>query len=180
MRISSAPWEYRACSRLCLVQSFAMPFAHLLGRSSQPTPAHSRPIGAGSSISDDSNIPRHQISELMTTIRRPWKTKKPSSTPANHSSPSQLTHTPALVSNAKSPTTERGVDEAIPAVPSVLLTNVAFVPSPEIVPVIDSVSDKLVDAWDAVKVDPKSASTSRRFDTIGVTSTSLFFSHDAC
>lgn len=64
----------------------------------------------------------------------------------------------------------------VPAIPSVFLTNVVVVPSPEIVPAINPVSDKLADAWDAVKEDPKIANTSRKLDTAGVFSALSSFS----
>jgi hypothetical protein len=152
-----------------------MPFARLLRRFSQPTLAHSVPTDAGSGTSDDSNIPLRgrQVSESVSTIRRPWKAKRLPST--DHANPSQLTPTPPLTPNANSPTSESGVDEIppVPAIPSVLLTNVVVVHSSEVVPAINPVSDKLADGWDAVKEDPKIANTSRKLDTAGVFSATL-------
>jgi hypothetical protein len=58
----------------------------------------------------------------------------------------------------------------VPAIPSVLLTDVAVAPSPEMVPSSGPVPDKLADAWDAVKDYPKIANTSRALDTVGVSS----------
>lgn len=173
------PWGYHPNTyRLYLVPSFGMSFARLLRRFSQPTLARSGPTDAGSGTSDDSNIPQRgrQASESIPTIRRPWKAKRPSST--DHASPSQLTPAPPLKSVVNSPTGESGVDEMpppVPAIPTVLLTNVVVVPSPEIIPAIDHVSDKLADAWGAVKEDPKFANTSRKLDTAGVFSAPLFF-----
>jgi hypothetical protein len=66
----------------------------------------------------------------------------------------------------------------VPAIPSVLLTNVAVVPSPEIVPAIDPEPDKLTDAWNAVKADPKLANTSRELDSVGVSSAPLLIFYD--
>jgi hypothetical protein len=61
----------------------------------------------------------------------------------------------------------------VPAIPSVIPTNAAVIPSPEMVPAVGPVPDKLADAWDAVKDEPKIAKTSR---SVGVSSApSLFF-----
>jgi hypothetical protein len=155
-----------------------MPFSRLLRRFSQPTLARSDPTDADVSTSDGSNIPRRgrQASESIAIIRRPWKAKRPSST--EHSSPSQPTPTSPLTFNANGPKTESGVDEIVPpvpAIPSALLTNVAVMPSPEMVPVIGPVPDNLADAWDAVEDDPKIANTSRELDTVGVCSAPSFF-----
>ena len=156
-----------------------MPFARFLRRSSQPTPVRSGPSGptdTRSSTSHDPNMPQRgrQASELMATIRRPWKAKRPPST-----DPSQLTPTSPLTSKDRGPTTESGVDglsPPVPAIPGVLPTNVASEPSPEMIPANDPVPDKLADAWDAVKDDPKFANMSREFDTVGVSSVPSFFS----
>lgn len=149
-----------------------MPFAHLLRRTSQPTLARSGRADARSGASDDSNIPMRrgrQASELMSTIRRPWKTKTPSIT--DRPNPSESTPTPPLTFKAKGPTTESGGDEILPpvhAVPSLILTNDSIVPSPETVPAVGTVPDELADAWDPVKDDQKIANTSRALDTVGV------------
>jgi hypothetical protein len=111
----------------------------------------------------------------MATIRRPWKAKRPSI--ADHSN----THTRALTSNAEGPTTESGVGELpppVPAVPSVILTNDSIVPSSGIIPAAGTVPDKLADAWDALKADPKFANTSRELDTVGASSAPSFFFYD--
>jgi hypothetical protein len=116
----------------------------------------------------------------MAIIPRPWKAKRPSST--DHSSPSQPTPTPSLIPKAKGTTTESGVDEdssPIPSIPNVLRTTVSVVPSPEMVPAVGSVTDKLADAWDTVKDDPKIAKTSRAFDTVGVSLVPSLFSFGA-
>ena len=153
-----------------------MPFTRLFRGSSQPTLARSDPTDARSG---ESNTPERQTSELMSTIRRPWKARRPPST--DRSSPSQPTPTTLLSYKAKDPTTESRVEEMsppVPAIPSGLLTNVAVEPSPEIVPAIDRMSDKLASAWDAVKDVPNTVNTSRVLDTVGVSSaSSLFFYH---
>ena len=58
----------------------------------------------------------------------------------------------------------------VPAVPSGLLTDVAVLPSPKMVPAIGPVQEELADAWEAVKDDPRIANTSRELDTVGVCS----------
>jgi hypothetical protein len=93
----------------------------------------------------------------MATIRRPWKAKSLSST--GHSNPSQPTPTPPSTSKDKCPTSEGGLEELsppVPAIPNVFLTNHPVIP------------DKLADAWDAVKDDPKIANTSRAVDAVGL------------
>jgi hypothetical protein len=167
--------------RLYPVQPFGMPFTRLLRGSSQPTLARPDPTDTRSGTSgDSSNIPERQTSELMSTIRRPWKAKRPSST--DRSNPSQPTPTTHLTFKAKGPATESRVEEMsppVPTTPSVLPTNVAVVPSPpEIVPAIDPLPDKLANAWDAVKDDPNITNVSRALDTVGQSSaSSLFFFH---
>ena len=161
-----------AC-RFCLVQSIGMPFSRLLKNFSHPSPARSGPTDAESNTSDDSNVRQRgrQANESKATIRRPWKAKRPSST--DHSSPSQPKPTPPLTPKAKGTTTESGADEdssPTPSIPNVPRTNVSVVPSPEMVPTVGSVTDKLADAWDLVKDDPKIAKTSRALDTVGVSS----------
>ena len=150
-----------------------MPFARLLKKFSQPNLARSRTTDAESSVADDSSICQRgrQASESMVSVRRPWKAKRPSTT--DHSSPSQSTLTSPLTSTAKSTTTEDGVDEGtLPTIPSVVLANATTAPSPEMVPAVGPVPDKLADAWDAVKDDTNIANTGRALDTVGVSSAS--------
>jgi hypothetical protein len=108
------------------------------------------------------------FARLMGTIRRrrPWKAKRPST--ADHSSPSQSTPIPASTLKAENPPTEGRVDALSPPDPAVHPTNVAVIPSPETVPAIDPVQDKLAEAWDAVEGDRKIANTSRAVDADGV------------
>jgi hypothetical protein len=61
----------------------------------------------------------------------------------------------------------------VPAIPSIVVTNAAGVPSPEMVPAIGAVPDKLADAWEAVKNEPKIANMT--LDTVGVSSAPLLF-----
>jgi len=51
--------------------------------------------------------------------------------------------------------------------PGVFLTNLAMVPSPDMVPAIGPVPDTLSDAWDAVKDNPKISNVSRELDVVG-------------
>ena len=161
------------------VQPFGMPFPRLLKRSSQPTFARPGTThDVESSTSDDSNIRRRgrKAGESMAIIHRPWKAKRPPS------DPSQSTPTLPLTFKAKGPTTEIEVDEVSsrsPAIPGVLLTNPSVVPSPVMVPAANPAPDKLADAWDAVKGDPKIAD--RTLDSVGVSSApSLFLWSTIC
>jgi hypothetical protein len=169
---SSVQGSICASSQSYPVQRFGMPLSRLLRRSSQPTLARSGPADAKSGTSDDSNTPTRrgrQASELMSTIRGPWKAKRPSIT--DQSNPSKSPPTPPLTFKAKGSTTESGADKIsspVPAVPSLIVTNDSIVPSPEIVPAVGTVPEKLDDAWDPVKEDPKIANSSRALDTVGV------------
>ncbi|KAF8497394.1 hypothetical protein F5888DRAFT_1906711 [Russula emetica] len=133
-----------------------MPFSRLLRTSSHSTLADSDPADAGGSTSDHSSLHWRgwQASGSKATIRhRHWKAKGPSTT--DHSSRSQSTPIP--------PSTEsRVVTLPIPdpAIPSVHPNRVA-VPSPERIPAIGAVPDRLAEAWDAVKDGPKFADTRR-------------------
>jgi len=135
-----------------------MPFSRLSRTSSQPTLADSDLADAGGSTSDGSNLPRRSSGSKASVWieshrpHRPWKAKGPST---DHSSPSQSTPIP--------PSTERRVDtfpKPDPAIPSVHLNSVT-VHSPERIPAIGAVPDKLAEAWDAVKDGPKIADRSR-------------------
>jgi hypothetical protein len=100
----------------------------------------------------------------MPSLHRPW-TKSPSIT--DHSSSSQTGSAP----QAESPTPEGGVNATpqptlISGVPP---TNLAIVPPPEGKRAISSpISDKLAEAWDAVKDGSKVASKSRGLDAVGM------------
>jgi hypothetical protein len=56
----------------------------------------------------------------------------------------------------------------LPPDPSVLLTNLSMVPSPEMITVSSPVQDKLAKAWDTVKGDTGDANISRELDAVGV------------
>jgi len=58
------------------------------------------------------------------------------------------------------------------------LTDNVVIPSPDTVPAIGAVPDKLADAWDAVKDEPKIANKSQALDTVGVSPAPSFFFHD--
>lgn len=164
-----------AC-QLYLVQHFGMPPPPLSKRSSQPNFARPGTThDAESGTSDESNIRQRgwKAGESMA-IHRLWKAKSPLST--GHSSSLKSAPTPPLISEAKGPTTKSEVDEVSspsPAIPSVLLTNPSVIPPPVVAPAANPSPDKLADAWDAVKGDPKIAH--RTLDAVGVSSASSLF-----
>ena len=127
-----------------------MPFSRLSRTSSQPTLADSDLASAGGSISDgsESNLPRRASGSKASERHRPhrpWKAKGLPTT--DRSSPSQSTPIP--------PSTDHRVDTfptPDPAIPSVHLNSVT-VPSPERIPAIGAVPDKLAEA---VKYGPQS------------------------
>ena len=133
-----------------------MPFSRLSRTSSQPTLADSDLAGAGGSTSDGSNQPRRASGSKASErhrLHRPWKAKGLPTT--DRSSPSQSTLIP--------PSTDHRVDTSPtpdPAIPSVHLNSVT-VPSPERIPAIGAVPDKLAEAWDPVEDGPKVADRSR-------------------
>ncbi len=134
--------------------------------SAQPTLVHSGSAptdAAGGTTSDNSNITRqgrHTSKSIAAIIRRrPWKTTRPSTT--GHSNTSQPPPTSTSKSKARSPPTESGVD-AISS-PDSAIPNV-----PETVPATGAVPDRLVDAWNVVKDEPKIANTRHVLDTVGV------------
>jgi hypothetical protein len=146
-----------------------MSFARFSRSTGQPNLARSSPADARRRTSDDSDIPRRgrQPSELMVSIRRRfWKAKRRSAT--DHSSPSQSTPIPVSTAKAENPPTEGRVDALSPPDPAIHLTNVAVIPSPETVPAIGPVKDRLSEAWDAVKDDRRIANMSRSVDADGV------------
>lgn len=132
---------------------FGMPPFRLSRTPSRANLAKANHTEAGGSTSDDFNLSL-QVSESKATIRpHPWRAKGLSTT--GNSSPFQWT----LIS----PSTASSVDAfptPDPAIPSVHLNGVAA-PSPERIPATDAVSDKLAEAWDAVKDVPEFAHTSR-------------------
>ena len=148
-----------------------MSFSRLLRKFSHPnlvSPA-STDTEISRPASDSKRHPqRRQASEPTHTVPRPWKKKRSSTA---RSSISQQTSTPPLTPEAVGPTIESRVDEIfppVPVIPSGGLTNAAVVSSPESVLAIDPVPDKLAEAWDAVKDDPRVAKASRELDTVGV------------
>ena len=66
-----------------------------------------------------------------------------------------------------------------PSNPRFSLTNLAIlavVPPAEAMPYISPVQNKLVEAWDAIKDDPKISDTNRGLNTVGVSSNRAFSS----
>ena len=153
-----------------------MSFSRLLRKLSQPSFAHSDPTGAGSSPrasadSYDTDDPprRRHASESTPAIPRPWRRKRPSTLDRSGQSP--LASTPALIPRVESPTSDGGMPDlplskALPTTPGVFLTNLAMVPSPDMVPALP-VPDTLSDAWAAVKVNPQISNVSRELDAVG-------------
>ena len=92
------------------------------------------------------------------------------------SSQSQTTSSPLLIPKAQSPIPDVEVPEMplpMPLPPGVVLTNLAMVPPPEMIPAVVPAPDKLAEAWDAVKDDPTIAKTSRELDSAGLFSVPL-------
>ena len=148
-----------------------MSFSRLLRKLSHPNlgPPASTDAGISRPASDPKGHPqRRQSSEPTHTVLRPWRKKRSSTT--GYSSISQQTSSPPLTSEGDGPTSESGVDEIIPPVPALpgaTRSNAAVVSSPEMVPAVDVVPDKLAEAWDAVKDNPGVAKASRELDTVG-------------
>ena len=81
---------------------------------------------------------------------------------------------PPLTFKAESPlggTPEMLFDKALPPEPSVSLTKPPLISSPDMIPVCGSpVQDKLAEAWEAVKDDPRIATMSKELHTVGMCS----------
>jgi hypothetical protein len=153
-----------------------MSFSRLLGKFSQPSFADSDPTGAGSSphwqaSADDPDDPpqRRDASESTPTTTRPWRKKRSSA--VDHSTQSQLASTTPLIPKVESPTSDGGMTPTtpLPTTPGVFLTNLAVVPSPDMI-AIGAVPDTLSDAWEAVKDNPKIPNVSRELDAVGALS----------
>jgi hypothetical protein len=159
-----------------------MSFSRLLRKFSHPSLAPTASTDAESSPSADKpngQTQRRQYSEPTRTIPRPWRRKRPST--AGPSSISRQTSAPPLTHKAEGPSTQGGVPgmsfpEPLPPDPSVFLTNLAMVPSPEMIPISSPVQDKLAKAWDTVKGDTGVANISRELDAVGVCSLLSLFS----
>jgi hypothetical protein len=153
-----------------------MSFTHFLRRKlGRPSHARSVTTDARTNPSGDSvNAPqRRQASEPVLTMSLPWRTKEPSTN--DHSELSLPDPTPILESKAENPTSENGVNATsspmpLPVAPSGVLVNLAVLPSPDMMPAISPLSDKLTEAWEAVKDDKSGASMSRKLDIVGVSS----------
>ena len=74
---------------------------------------------------------------------------------------------------AQGGTREMLFDKPLPPEPSVLLTRLPMVSSPDMMPACSSpVQDKLAEAWDAVKDDPRITKMSKEIHTVGMCSLS--------
>jgi hypothetical protein len=148
-----------------------MPLSRLLKKLSQPNLVPPSATDSGSIDSTDNLNGRPQSSEATRTIPRPWRRKR---TLTGHSSISRQSSTPP--SKAEYPLAQGGIrevlfDKPLPPEPSVLLTKLTIVPSPNImmVPVSSSpVQDKLAEAWNAVKDDARVAKMSQERHTVGM------------
>jgi len=144
---------------------------------SQPNLERPAPTDAGGSPSnDDTHKPlgphRQQASEPTLTILRSWRKKRPST--IGQSSPSQP-FTPPLTPGADGPPSEHGPLEMplpapFPIIPSVSLATTAEGPPRPLESALNPVPDKLVEAWDAVKDDPRVTNKSRGLDNAGARS----------
>ena len=141
-----------------ILRPFAMPLFRSLRTSSHP--ADSDLDDAAGNTSDDSNLRGLQASGSKSTIHhRHWRAKGQLTT--DHSGPFRSRSIP--------PST---FPTSYPAIPSHRVhLNGVDVPSPEIPPTTDAVSDKFAEAWYAVKDGPKSADTSRALPKRGRSAT---------
>jgi hypothetical protein len=155
-----------------------MSFSRLLRKFSQSNLARPASADAASSPSphaSDKPPQRRQASEPMPLVPRPWRRKRRST--AGHSSISLPTSTsPPATPKAESHASVGGscempVPMPLPVPSSVSLLNLSVAPPPEVTPATGPVPDKLAEAWDAVKEDPRIAKTSRELDAIGTSST---------
>ena len=150
-----------------------MPLSRLLKKLSQPNLVPPSATDSGSIDSTDNLNGRPQSSEATRTIPRPWRRKR---TLTGHSSISRQSSTPPFTPKAEYPLAQGGIrevlfDKPLPPEPSVLLTKLTIVPSPNImmVPVSSSpVQDKLAEAWNAVKDDARVAKMSQERHTVGM------------
>ena len=158
-----------------------MSFSRLVRKFSQPSLAHPAPADSGNSPQTSSEDPherpqRRRASEPTPVVPRPWWRKRPWT--VGRSSQYQATSSPLLIPKAQSPTSNVEVPETLlpmplPTFPGVVLTNLAMVSPPEMIPAVVLAPDKLAEAWDAVKDDPNMAKTSRELDSVGSFSVSL-------
>jgi hypothetical protein len=150
-----------------------MPLSRLLKKLSQPSLVPPAATDTGSIVSTDNLNGHPQSSEPMHTIPRPWRKKR---TLTSHSSISRQSSTPPFTPKAEYPLAqpeggmcEMPFDKPLPPEPSVLLTTMSIVPSPDVMPVCPSpVQDKLAEAWNAVKDDARVTKTSREIHTVGM------------
>ena len=156
-----------------------MSFFRWLKTYTKPISSHSSPTNVGRNHSpEDFNKPRQsrQTNESAPATRRPWRRKKLSRTDDTRSSPLSTTHPPPTP-NAKveSPTSDGGVYQMpvimpLPFTPGFSPTNLAIAPPPEAMPPLSPTSDRIVQAWDAVKDGPKFSNINRELDVVGACS----------
>lgn len=150
-----------------------MPLSRLLKKLSHPSLVPPAATDAGSILSTDDLNGHPQSSESTRTIPRPWRRKRALT---GHSSISRQSSTPPLTPKAEYPLPRGGMremlfDKPLPPEPSVFLTKLSMVSSPELMPICSSpVQDKLAEAWDTVKDDARIAKTSQERHTAGMCS----------
>ena len=156
-----------------------MSFLRWLKKYTKPIFSHSSPTNVGrNDSSDDSNKPpqSRQTNESTPAIRRPWRRKKISRTDDARSSPLSTTHPPPTPNTkVDSLTSDGGVYQMpvmmpLPFTPGFSPANLTIVPPPEAMPPISPTSDRLVQAWNAVKDGPKFSNINRELDVVGACS----------
>ena len=148
-----------------------MSFSRLLKKLSYPNLVLPPDANTGIIHSTDDLNDHPQSSERARTIPRPWRRKRALT---GHSSISRPSSMPPLTPKAEYPlggTPEMLIDKPLPPEPSVSLSKPSFISSPDMIPVCSSpVQDKLAEAWDAVKDDPRITKMSKEIHTVGMCS----------
>ena len=149
-----------------------MPIPRLLKKLSQPSLVSHAATDTGSTLSTDNlNDNPHSSEPTRTTIPRPWRRKRALT---GHSSISRQSSTPPLTPKVEYPLARGGTreilfDKPLPPEPTVFLTKLSMVSSPDMMPVCSSpVQDKLTEAWDAVKGDARVAKVNEKVHTAGM------------
>lgn len=137
-----------------------MPLSRLLRKLSRPNLVPPATTDTESILSTDNLNDSPQSSEPTRTVSRSWRRKR---TLTSRSNISRQPSTPPFSPNAEHP-----LDKPLPPQPSVLLTKLAIVSSPDVTPVGSSpVEDKLTQAWNAVKDNAMVAKMSQQH-TVGM------------
>jgi hypothetical protein len=150
-----------------------MPFSpsRLLKKLSQPSLVSFAATDTASDLSTDSLNGHPQSSETTRTLPRPWRRKRALT---GHSSTSRQSSTPPLTPKVEYSPPQGGMrdmlfDKPLPPEPSVFLTKLSMVSSPDMMPICSSpVQDKLAEVWDVVKDDARVTKMSRGDRTVGM------------